>query len=141
MRYMEDLKYMLCDELAEIVEAGELNAGSLDTIDKLTHSIKSIEAILAMSGHSREGNSGDGSSSDSYSQRRDSRGRFSRDYRDSMSRTYGRSYGNSYDNSYRGYSRDEGKEQMIGQLEDMAAETKDGKVKEAIKKALKEIEG
>lgn len=59
MRYMEDLKDMLCEELDKIAQKGELTAGSLDTVDKLTHSIKSIEAIMAMEegGYSRDGGS------------------------------------------------------------------------------------
>ena len=52
---------------------------------------------------------------------------------------YGRSYGgNSYRGSY-GYSRDD-KESMIEQLKQMATETRDGKVKEAIHEVLREME-
>ena len=45
---MEKLRDMLCDELDEITRKGELSDRSLDEIDKLTHSIKSIDAIMAM---------------------------------------------------------------------------------------------
>lgn len=45
---MHELREMLCDELDEITRKGELSAGALDVIDKLTHSIKSIDTILAM---------------------------------------------------------------------------------------------
>ena len=48
MQTFHDLKDMLCHELDEITRTGELSAGSLDTIDKLTHSIKSLETIIAM---------------------------------------------------------------------------------------------
>lgn len=48
----KELKDMLCDELDKVVKKGELSAGSLDVIDKLTHSIKSIETIMAMNGYS-----------------------------------------------------------------------------------------
>lgn len=41
-----NLKDMLCDYLEEITEKGALSAGELDAVDKLTHSIKSIDAIL-----------------------------------------------------------------------------------------------
>ena len=52
MRYMEDLKEMLCEELKDIAQKGELSTGTLDVIDKLTHSVKSIVTILAMEGYS-----------------------------------------------------------------------------------------
>lgn len=55
MHKMEELKEMLCRELDEITKKGELSAGSLDAVDKLTHSIKSIETIMAMSDYSNDG--------------------------------------------------------------------------------------
>ena len=54
MNEMHKLKDMLCDELDKITKKGELSAGSLDAIDKLTHSIKSIETIMAMEGYSKD---------------------------------------------------------------------------------------
>lgn len=57
MRYMEDVKEMLCEELEKIAQKGELTTGSLDAIDKLTHSIKSIATVLAMEGYSERGGS------------------------------------------------------------------------------------
>lgn len=47
-RSLEQIKEMLCDELDHIADQGKLTAGTLDTVDKLTHSIKSVETILAM---------------------------------------------------------------------------------------------
>ena len=43
MHVYEDVKKMLCDELKEITKKGELSAGSLDTIDKLLHSLNHLE--------------------------------------------------------------------------------------------------
>ena len=56
MRSMEDLRNKLCDELMDIAEQGEITSGSLEIIDKLTHSIKSIDTIMAMeeAGYSNE---------------------------------------------------------------------------------------
>lgn len=130
-RYMEDLKEMLCDELDKIAEQGELTAGSLDTIQKLTHSIKSIETIMAMEngGYSNDyERSYDWAYTDGYSRarggrntaRRNSEGRYSR-------------------NTRRGYSGDDAKDHMIERLEDMMEEAKDSKTKEAIKKAIHQI--
>lgn len=57
MKHMEDLRDMLCDELDNITEQGEITQGSLEIIDKLTHSIKSIDTIMAMeeAGYSERG--------------------------------------------------------------------------------------
>lgn len=56
MKSMEDLREMLCEELHNITEQGEITSGSLEIIDKLTHSIKSIDTIMAMeeAGYSNE---------------------------------------------------------------------------------------
>lgn len=74
MHYMMELKDILCDELAQLtnkVKQEQLTSGSLDMIDKLTHSIKSVETVLAMNGYSS-------SRSDYNSYRnRDSMGRYS----------------------------------------------------------------
>ena len=79
-----DLKDMLCRELEEITRKGELTAGSLDTVDKLTHSIKSIDTIIAM--HDKYGGSYDYHPHyEQHSERRDRMGRYSKDdARDSM---------------------------------------------------------
>ena len=53
MRHMEVLRDRLSDELIEISE-GPLTVETLDIINKLTHSIKSLDTILAMAGYSRE---------------------------------------------------------------------------------------
>lgn len=45
---LKELKKIICSELDEIADRGELTVGTLDTVDKLTHSLKSIETILAM---------------------------------------------------------------------------------------------
>ena len=97
MHKMEELRKMLCDELEDTTKRGELNPSSLDAIDKLTHSIKSIDTIMAMAGYSNEGSYGhsyEGSYARGRYANRDSMGRYSRD-------------GGSYEGSYeRGYSRD-----------------------------------
>lgn len=46
MKMLCDLKDMLLDTLDEITAKGKLSAGDLDIVDKLTHSVKSIDAIL-----------------------------------------------------------------------------------------------
>lgn len=132
MEYMHELKDMLCEELEKIVEKGELTAGSLETIDKLTHSIKSVSTIMAMedSGYSNDDMNGYRAS---YAQRRDSRGRYSRNSR--MNR-------NSYAGYSRrgGYSRDDETEKMVEKLERMMEKTTDQNAKTAIQEAISAIE-
>lgn len=50
---LKRIKEMLYDELGEIC-ANKITVSSLDTIDKLTHSLKSIETIMTMHGYSND---------------------------------------------------------------------------------------
>ena len=138
MRDYEELKMLLCEELEKIAKKGELTAGSLDTIDKLTHSIKSLLTIMAMEeggesyaryggsyargrsregGSYRDGRSREGGSYESYArgQRRDSMGRYSR----------------------RGYSRED---DIAERLMDIMEDIDDPKVKQTLHKAIEKME-
>ena len=72
MRHMEELRSMLCEELEEITERGDINERTLDAIDKLTHSIKSIDTIEAMKRSRSYGDDGEYS----RGRKRDSMGRY-----------------------------------------------------------------
>lgn len=130
MKVYEQIKDMLCDELEGIAKKKELTAGNLDVLYKAVDIVKDIETIEAMQegGYSGEGYSGrmiyDG---DSYARgrRRDSRGRYSRDYSE---RGYSRDYSGEYDD---GYSRDTKEE-----LRMMMDRAKDEREREALRKAL-----
>lgn len=77
------LKEMLCREVDNMVEKGEMSAGDLEVAHKLTDTIKNVDKIIML--EDAGGYSGD----------------------DMNGRSYGRSYGNSYNYSgYRGQSRD-----------------------------------
>lgn len=78
-KYLEKIRDMLCDELDEIAEKGELTAGTLETVDKLTHSIKSIDTIIAMrdAGYSERSYPRYYYEGHSYARKRDARGRYS----------------------------------------------------------------
>ena len=98
MQELYELKDMLCDELKEYGKKGDLTAGSLDVVDKLSHTIKNLDKIIekceeedysgaydhpmnrdgsyargGRRGANQYGSYGMGS----YAQRRDSRGRYS----------------------------------------------------------------
>ncbi len=139
MQKMEELRSMLCDELDKITKKGELSAGSLDVVDKLTHSIKSIDTIMAMedAGYSNE-------SGYSYARgrgrnaRRDSMGRYSRDNNGSY---------NYMDGSYardgrmnRGYSRHDAKEELAMDLKELKRDAKDQETERMIDRWIKQLE-
>ena len=113
MEYMYELKDKLCRELDEIARKPEMSAGDLETVHKLTDTIKNLDKIeiLEDGGYSRDGDwemEGRGSYERGASYRgrkRDSMGRYSRDGR--------------YGPTARMYSRADAKDDMMAKLEDM----------------------
>lgn len=133
MEKMEELRDMLCEELEHIAEK-EITTGTLDVIDKLTHSIKSIDTIMAMeeSGYGNSYRSYDDGSYEGY-------GDYSR--RGSYARGRGRNARRDSRGRYsRRYSRAEAKEDMAEKLEDMMGETNDPTVRKALESAIKRME-
>jgi len=136
MHEMYKLKDMLCEELEKITKKGELSAGSLDAVDKLTHSIKSIDTIIAMDEYSeddgmsyeRGGNRGGGNRGNSYArgQRRDSMGRYSRN-----------SYRDGYVNG--GYSREEEMDNLKMELQGLLEEAENEEERKMIRKWIKQV--
>lgn len=108
MEYMHELKEKLCDELEEIARKGELGAGDLEIIHKLTDTIKNLDKIEMLEdggGYSQAGDwemEGRGS----YERGSSYRGR----KRDSMGR---------YSSTGRMYSRADVRDGMMAQLEEM----------------------
>ena len=89
MHKLYELKEMLCTEL-EKYGSKELSAGSLEVIDKMAHAIKNIDKILESYNDGEYSNTRGGRSyarggrnnammGGSYAQRRDNRGRYSRE--------------------------------------------------------------
>ena len=84
MENYKELEGMLCDEIDKISERGELNGASLEMLDKLTHTLKSLKTIDAMDGYSEDGY---GHDSMSYARgrgrgaKRDSMGRYASESR------------------------------------------------------------
>ncbi len=118
-KYMKELEDMLCEELDEIAKKGELSAGGLDAIQKLTHSLKSIKTIEAMddAGYSHAVYPGGHDGDYGYSrrgQRRDSMGRYSRSY-----------------------SRNDG---MVEELRDLMRDAPNEHVRQKIENLISEIE-
>lgn len=143
MQRMKELKEMLCEELDEFARKGELSTGSLDAIDKLTHSIKSIDAIMAMedAGYSYEG----GSYARGRGARRDSMGRYSNNSYDTYAHG-GKGNGGSYrygsydSGSYeRGYSREDAKEELAMGLMELKSKHQDPETSRMIDQWMEQL--
>ena len=166
MDYMHDLKDLLCAELEDYAEkgkkSGKMSMGDLETVHKLTDTVKNILKIDMLeeeSGYSEDGHyMGEGriygtSYESGYSERggssyargrgryakRDSMGRYSRDgsmyYDDDMSYARGGRGGNR-GGMRGGYSRDDGKHYMMEQLEEMMEEAEKPAEKEALRRCM-----
>ena len=162
MDYMHDLKDLLCAELEDYAEkgkkSGKMSMGDLESIQKLTDTVKNILKIDMLeeeSGYSEDGRyMGEGriygtSYESGYSERGGSsyargRGRYAK--RDSMGR-YSSRGGMSYDDdmSYArggrmgnrgGYSREDGKHYMMGELERLMEEAEKPAEKEALRRCM-----
>lgn len=147
MHAIYELKDKLCDELEEYGEK-KLDAGSLDVIDKLAHTIKNIDKIIekyeddeyseryAMEGGSyqRGGNRGG----------QGNRGGYSREmaYNDGMmDGSYARGRGrNARRDSMGRYSRADGNEMMVQELRDLMQEAPDERTKMEFKKFIQKME-
>ena len=113
---IHDLREMLCEELENVTaQHGSLSTDKLKVIDMLTHSIKSIDTIIAMeeSGYSRDSYRGRMSYDGSYARNRD--GRYSRDD---------------------GYSRDD---HLMHKLEEMLHESGSEKERDMIKRFMEQM--
>lgn len=157
MHYMEDLKDLLCAELEDYAEkgkkAGKMSMGDLESIHKLTDTVKNIikiDMLEGETGYSEDGAyMGEGriygtsyddemhrSGGYSYARgrgryaKRDSMGRYSRD--DGSMRREGRGMRD-------GYSRDEGKAYMMEQLEDMMEDAEKPAEKEALRRCMEAL--
>ena len=154
MHYMHDLKDLLCAELEDYAEkgkkSGKMSMGDLETVHKLTDTVKNILKIDMLeeeSGYSEDGHyMGEGriygtSYESGYSERGGSsyargRGRYAK--RDSMGR-YSRDDGMMYRDGRGmrgGYSRDDGKKYMMEQLEEMMEDAEKPAEKEALRRCM-----
>ena len=134
MDYMHELKEKLCDELEEIANKGELGAGDLEIIHKLTDTIKNLDKIEMLEdgdGYSQAGNweadmRGTYGRGSSYrGRKRDSMGRYSREGRMIPGRMY---------------SRADAKEDMMDQMEDLMSQAGSEREREAIRRCMKQLE-
>ena len=132
MEYMHELKEKLCDELDEIARKGELGAGDLEIVHKLTDTIKNLDKIemLEDGGYSQAGDweadmRGTYGRGSSYrGRKRDSMGRYSREGRGGRG----------------GYSRNDAKEAMMEQMEMLMDQAGSEREREAIRRCMGQLE-
>lgn len=130
MEHMYELKEKLCRELEEVARKPEMGAGDLELIHKLTDTIKNIDKIDALEddGYSRDGDwemegRGRYNRGSSYARRkRDSMGRYSREWRDGR------------------YSRDDAKTHMMEQMEQLMNGSQNEREREIIRRAMEQLE-
>ena len=151
---MHDLKDLLCAELEDYAEkgkkSGKMSMGDLDSIHKLTDTVKNILKIDMLEGETGYSEDGAymgegriyGTSYDGYDRgasyargrgryaKRDSMGRYSRD--DGYMRRDMRGMRD-------GYSRDDGKAYMMEQLEDMMEDAEKPAEKEALRRCMEAL--
>ena len=131
MEYMHELKEKLCDELEEIARKGELGAGDLEIVHKLTDTIKNLDKIemLEDGGYSQAGDwEIEGRA---YNRGNSYRGR----KRDSMGR-----YSREGNYSRRMYSRGDAKEHMMEQMEALMDQAGSEREREAIRRCMGQLE-
>ena len=166
MDYMHDLKDLLCAELKDYAEkgkrSGELSKADVEVIDTVLNSVKNIYKIdkykEETEGYSEDGHyMGEGriygtSYESGYSERGGSsyargRGRYAK--RDSMGRYSSRGMSYDDDMSYArggrggnrgGYSRDDGKHYMMGELERLMEKASTHTEREALEKCMQALE-
>ncbi len=123
MKHWDELRESLCRELDEIAEKGELSAGDLDTVDKLTHTLKNLDKIMMGGEYS---NAGDWYAMGNYGERPG--------YRDSVS------YRGRKRDSMGRYSRSDAREDMAEKLRRMMDDAPDSRTREALEKAMRILE-
>ena len=136
MEYRYELKEKLCKELDEIARKGELGAGDLEIVHKLTDTIKNLDKIemLEDGGHSQAGDWDDGRGSygrgSSYANRGKHyvRGHYSRE-----------GYSNEGNSSRGGYSRHDAKEAMMEQMEALMDQAESEKERQAIRRCMSQL--
>lgn len=138
MEKLYDLKDKLCEELEEFARKQEMGAGDLEVIHKLTDTIKNIDKICMLEekgGYSEAVDGGDYGRGSSYANRGKHyvRGHYSREGGYSSRRGGGSRGGRG------GYSRDDGRSEMMEHLE-LAMDSATDQDRETIKSFMRQLE-
>lgn len=147
MESLERLCEMLYREIDEIAQKPNLSTGDLDTVHKLTDTVKNIAKIEMLEGGGQSHSSYGPDSYSAYSRAGEgeweargeySRRRYSRDGASGAAGMSGASYGRHYVRGH--YSRDDVKNHMIEQLEGMMAKADSEESRKALEKCMMTLE-
>lgn len=128
IKALYDLREMLCDELEAIAKKPEMSAGDLETVHKLTDTVKNIDKISLLEE--------DGGYSQAGDWEMEGRGTYGR----------GNSYANRGKHYVRGhYSRDDGrmdgyKNRIADQMRSMMDNAGSEREREAIRRCISQLE-
>ncbi len=148
MHEIYELKEMLCRELEEYGRKGEMTAGTLDIVDKLAHAVKNLGKIVEMAeedgyseaggGSYRQGQGGGGGNR--YSRDGGGNRRYNREgygggsYARGRSRNTNRDGRGRYSGGVYDYSMaEDGMEDIVTELREMAQELPEEKKREVMK--------
>ena len=145
MHELYKLKEMLCRELEEYGEKGEMSTGTLDVVDKLAHTIKNLDKIIESyeeEEYSGRGSYEGGSMRGSYRGSYEGRGSYEdgRSYeRGSYARGRGRNARRDSRGRYssEGYSRNE---DMTMQIREMMEDAPDERTRQEFQRFLGKLE-
>lgn len=134
MHELYEIKDMLMNELKQYGNKGELTSGTLDVVDKLTHSIKNIDKIIEVCEEDEEYSSRGYMRGGSYG-----RGRMS--YDDGMSYARGRNARRDSMGRYSrtgSYSMNSG--EMVESLREMMQDAPNDQIKMEMQKLVQKME-
>lgn len=137
MHKLYDLKEMLCRELEEYGQKGEVSAGDLNAVDTLAHAIKNIDKIIEAYEEEEYSNRG-GSYENGESYRGGSYRNYSRE-----GRSYARGRGRNAKRDSRGRYSSEGysrSDNMIDQLYDLMEDAPDEKTRQEMQRMIQKME-
>lgn len=135
------LKDMLCRELEEFARKEDIDPYDLETIHKLTDTIKNLDKIemLEDGGYSQARGMGNRGGMRNYS-RDGGQGGYS--YEDSFGDNDGYSQARRGQHYVRGhYSRDDGRDHMVNQLESLMHQAGNERDREAIRRLMEQMRG
>lgn len=137
MHELYELKDMLMKELEEYGAKGELSSGTLDVVDKLTHTLKNLCKIIDEydEGGSSRWYPMEGGGNRSYQ----NEGSYRRSYRGSYARGRGNARRDSMGrySGERGYSRDG---DMVEELRELMNEAPDDRTRQEFQRFISKIE-
>lgn len=142
MDALYDIREMVCTELDEIARKGELSAGSLETVHKLTDILKNTYKIEMLSeGEENSYGMGDWEARGTYGRNTNSHNNGSyRGNRRSMDEGDSNSYARNRHYVRGHYSYAEAADIMTKKLDEMMKSTDDAEIKEILERAKKKIE-